>query len=264
VVTGAGSGIGAALARRAAAEGMTVVLADITAERIQAAARAITDAGGVAHAVITDVSDSLSVARLADYTLEHAGVPALLANNAGIESLGSLWEFSPERWRQVQAVNVDGVFYGVRSFLPAMIEAGGIRHVLNTSSIGGISVGGFMTPYIVSKHAVRALSECLSIELEQVAPDIRVHVLLPGPVDTNIFRNAESTDRDGVGARNLERMREHLAAEGMPPAALADLTFDAMAADQFWIYPHPEMARQTLAHRARILIDRLRPSQVQQ
>ena len=204
VVTGAGSGIGAALVRRAAAEGMTVVLADIAAERIQAAATAITGAGGKAHAVVTDVTDPGSVARLAEYTLEHAGAPTLLANNAGIESLGPLWEFSPERWRQVQAVNVDGVFYGVRSFLPAMIEAGGARHVLNTSSIGGISVGGFMTPYIVSKHAVRALSECLSIELEQVAPRIRVHVLLPGPVDTNIFRDAMSTDSDGVARRMSE------------------------------------------------------------
>jgi NAD(P)-dependent dehydrogenase (short-subunit alcohol dehydrogenase family) len=260
VITGAGSGIGAALSVRAAVEGMTVVLADVAGERIAEVARAITDKGGIAYTVLTDVTDVASVERVARYTLDQVGVPTLLANNAGIEALGHLWDITPALWRRVQAVNVDGAFYGLRAFLPAMIDAGGERHVLNTSSVGGISVGGSMTPYTVSKHAIRVMSECLCIELAEIGSSVQVHVLLPGPVDTNIFRDAESVDTDGFATTQLARMRSYLSLAGMPPAELAELTFAAMERGEFWIYPHPDMARQALAVRSNVLVHQLRPS----
>jgi NAD(P)-dependent dehydrogenase (short-subunit alcohol dehydrogenase family) len=187
VVTGAGSGIGAALARGFAAEGATVVVADID----EAAARATADAvGGGALAVGVDVADPSSVDALADEVYAALGRVDVLVNNAGVFQGGLMWQRSPEDWRWTYDVNVFGIVNGVRSFVPRMLEAGSDGHIVNTASVAAYVAGAASSPYVTSKAAALSVSECLALDLAAVGSSIGVSVLTPSAFDTGIARTA--------------------------------------------------------------------------
>jgi NADP-dependent 3-hydroxy acid dehydrogenase YdfG len=118
VITGAGAGIGAGLARHAVALGMTAVLADVDADAIAALRNELCAAGGAVVDVVCDVRDPLAVQELAGQTYRDVGPVRLLVNNAGVEQFGYLWDTPVANWRRVVDINVSGVFYGVRAFLP--------------------------------------------------------------------------------------------------------------------------------------------------
>lgn len=140
VVTGAGAGIGAGLARHASHLGMTVVLADVDGAAVRALSDELTAAGGHAVPTVCDVRDADAVAELADRIYREIGPVRLLVNNAGVEQFGYLWDTPVANWNRVVDVNINGVFHGVRAFLPRMIEAGTPAWVWNLSSIGGVAV----------------------------------------------------------------------------------------------------------------------------
>jgi NADP-dependent 3-hydroxy acid dehydrogenase YdfG len=121
VITGAGAGIGAGLARQAVALGMAVVLADIDASAIAVLRDELCAAGGLAVDVVCDVRDPGAVRDLADRTYRDVGPVRLLVNNAGVEQFGYLWDTPVTNWRRVVDINISGVFYGVRAFLPKMM-----------------------------------------------------------------------------------------------------------------------------------------------
>jgi NAD(P)-dependent dehydrogenase (short-subunit alcohol dehydrogenase family) len=260
VITGAGSGIGAALARQAAELGMDVVLADISEERLAAIAGEIAGHGRVVS-VPTDVSDAAAVERLAARAYDELGSVRLFFNNAGIESTGPVWELTPERWDLMMKVNVYGVFNGVRSFIPRMLAEGGPASIVNTSSIGGLTVGAFQAAYIASKFAVQALTECLYMELQAQQSQIVVSVVNPGPVSTRIFEDAVAFEGPaggpGDGARTT--MRALLREEGITPAQAAAVILDGAAEGLFWIFPHPEMADEMVKRRADMILSRQPP-----
>src|ERR1700758_5550548 len=158
VVTGAGSGIGAGIARAVVARGVRVVLAGVAADRIEALARELREGGATVMCVPTDVSDAVEVDELANAAADAFGAVNLLVNNAGIETTGRTWEIDKGRWDTTMGINVTGVYHGVRSFVPAMIAAGVPAHVVNLASVGSLTIGPFQTPYLVSKHAVLALT----------------------------------------------------------------------------------------------------------
>src|SRR5215204_1330137 len=135
VVTGAGSGIGAALVRACSGRGMNVVAADVNADRVEAVVDSLNVAGR-ARAVTVDVADADSVERLAVETYETFGATHLLCNNAGVSPVGLVWEFTADDWRWLFGVNVLGVANGIRSFVPRMIASGEPGHVVNTGSGG--------------------------------------------------------------------------------------------------------------------------------
>lgn len=175
VITGAGAGIGAGLARHAARLGMSVVLADVDATAVAALRDELRENGARAIDVVCDVRDADAVDQLAERTYRDVGPVRLLVNNAGVEQFGYLWDTPVANWQRVLDVNVSGVFHGVRAFLPKMIEAGTPAWVWNLSSIGGVAVVPLQAPYIMSKHAVLALTECLSLEIQHAGHDhIRV------------------------------------------------------------------------------------------
>ena len=124
VITGAGAGIGAGLARHARQLGMTVVLADVDADAVAALRDDLCATGGSAVDVVCDVRDPDAVQELADRTYRDVGPVRLLVNNAGVEQFGYLWDTPVANWRRVIDVNVSGVFHGVRAFLPKMIATG--------------------------------------------------------------------------------------------------------------------------------------------
>jgi len=181
VITGAGSGIGAALARACAAQGMRVVVVDVNEERATSVAAELPDGAAAARAV--DVADADSVQALADFAFDTFGAVHLLCNNAGISPVGRVWEFTDDEWLRLLGVNLLGVANGLRSFVPRMIEQGE-GHIVNTGSGASFVATPRLGPYCATKHAIVGLSEALRYELDGTG--IGVSVLVPAGVNTNI------------------------------------------------------------------------------
>ena len=166
VITGAGAGIGAGIARYASHLGMTVVLADIDGEAIARLRGEISAADGTAHGVVCDVRDADAMETSPKAPTGDFGAVRLLVNNAGIEQFGYLWDTPVANWQRVVDVNVSGVFHGVRAFLPRMMDSDEPAWVWNLSSVGGVVAVPLQAPYIMSKHAVLALTECLHLDVQ--------------------------------------------------------------------------------------------------
>lgn len=238
VVSGAGSGIGAALATEAVARGMKVLAMDVDTARLEALRDELGE--DCVLTVTTDVSDPAAVAAAAKEAVEAWGPAALVCCNAGIEFAGRTWDMEPAQWRRLQGVNVDGAFHLVQAFLPATIEDGRPAHVLLTSSVGGLAPGAGQAAYIVSKYAVRVLAQCLREDLAEAGHPIGVSVLLPGPVRTNIFTDATAAGDSGEGLRGA--LASMLDEHGTEPRDVAVLALDAVEADRFWVHPHPDFS----------------------
>ena len=249
VVTGGASGIGLALARRFAAEGMKVVLADVEADALDVAAKELGDEFGddVVAAVRTDVRDPASVDALAAATFERFGTAHVVCNNAGVAVGGFSWEIPADRWRWIVEVNLLGVVNGIRSFVPRLIEQGE-GHVVNTASIAGMVTAPVMSPYVATKHGVVALSESLHFDLQVTGhgAGVGVSVLCPEWVRTRIAQ-AERNRPDGVSAMELpEGVAEGegqsiiggFVENGLDPAEVAGKVYDAIRERRFWIFTH--------------------------
>ncbi|MGV0874601.1 SDR family oxidoreductase [Mycolicibacterium sp. XJ879] len=258
VITGAGNGIGAGLARHAAALGMTVVLVDIDAEAIAALGRELP--GSVAF--VCDVREPDALENVAAQVYSDVGPVRLLVNNAGVEQFGYLWDTPVANWDRLVDINVSGVFYGIRAFLPRMIAAETSAWVWNLSSIGGVVAVPLQTPYIMSKHAVLALTECLRLEVELAghADRIRVQAVLPGAVRSNIFEAAGGVDDGDVGAAESQRTAMlDIKAEAMDPLEAARVVFDQSAVGEFYLLTQPDYVGNAMAERAEVLAQRRAP-----
>ena len=199
VVTGGASGIGLALAKRFAAEGMKLVVADIERSVLEQAGEELAAAGAEVVTVPTDVSLESDVNDLAAITLERFGDVHLVCNNAGVGSRGlTIAELPLNDFAWVTAVNLFGVIHGINAFLPHL-RANGVGHIVNTASISGLYYLPRMGPYNASKAAVVALSETLRFELDAERSGVGVSVLCPSWVRTNIT----TSDRNRPGAFQL-------------------------------------------------------------
>ncbi|AQZ62307.1 Short-chain dehydrogenase/reductase SDR:Glucose/ribitol dehydrogenase [[Actinomadura] parvosata subsp. kistnae] len=262
VITGAGAGIGAGLARYAAREvGMTVVLADVDAAAIAALRAELERHGGRALDVVCDVRDPDAVERLAATAFRDAGPVRLLVNNAGVEQFGYLWDTPVANWERLVSINISGVFHGIKAFLPRMMAEPGRSWVWNLSSIGGVGAAPLQAPYIMSKHAVLALTECLRQEVELAGHGHHVHVqaVLPGAVASNIFESAGAVeDGDVAAAEDHRAAMLRIKAQAMDPIDAARVFFDQAAADEFYLLSQPFVA-DAMAERADTLTRRRAP-----
>jgi NAD(P)-dependent dehydrogenase (short-subunit alcohol dehydrogenase family) len=249
VVTGGASGIGRALAEQFAREGMKVVLADVEEPALAEAVRALEGAGARAIGVRTDVSRAADVEALAARALEAFGAVHVVCNNAGVSVAGFSWERTLEDWQWVLGVNLWGVIHGIRTFVPILLEQKDEGHVVNTASVAGLLSMPHLSPYNVSKHGVVTLSECLHHELSMVSGGrVGVSVLCPAWVATRIAdseRNrpaalARTRETAGVDRQAMQATARSLIAQGMQPAAVAELVAGAIREGRFWILPHPE------------------------
>lgn len=247
VVTGGASGIGFALAERAARDGMRVVIADIESGSLAAAEEKLRAAGAEVLAVVTDVSRREGVEALRDRALARFGGVHLLCNNAGVATGGMTWELTHEDWSWILGVNLWGVIHGIRAFVPAMIASGEECHVVNTASMAGLLAGPGMAPYNATKHAVVAISESMYHELNMTGARVRVSVLCPGWVNTRIFESERNRPAELAATGSLrgrpafaaaEEMGRQLLAAGLPPAEVADQVFHAVGEERFWILTH--------------------------
>ncbi|MGA2274421.1 MAG: SDR family NAD(P)-dependent oxidoreductase [Bryobacteraceae bacterium] len=248
VIAGAASGIGRAIAERCVSEGMKVVLADVDDANLTKAETELKTRGGTVLGVRTDVSKRSDVELLARRAVDAFGQVHLLFNNAGVAAGGAPWEATWNDWEWVIGVNLWGVIHGAKVFTPLMLAQNTECHIINTSSTAGLIVGGGSAPYAVTKHAVVALSECLYLALQQRNSLVKVSVLCPGLVRTNIAdaeRNRPAELRNEP-VKMTPEMQAGLAAfkaaieVSMPPLEVADAVFDAIQKEQFYILPHPQ------------------------
>ncbi len=249
VVTGAASGIGRALADRFVAARMNVVLADIEEEAL---AKAVAELEARQARVIGIVSNTMlkdSVDELARQAIDTFGNVHILCNNAGVANAASagksVWELPDADWQWVMGVNFWGVLYGLQAFIPHMLEHGEECHILNTASLASVLPGG--GPYGVSKHGVLSLTEGLQTDLQAREANINASVLCPGFVDTQIFdaeRNRPNelhpdTESNEEAQALMAGMAKTMLAAGKAPAEIADIVFDAISENVFYILPHP-------------------------
>ncbi len=251
VVTGAGSGMGRAFAERFARAGMSVVLADVEAPKLDEAVEAITATGAEAIGVITDVTDGSAVDRLRDAAIERFGRVHVLCNNAGVAGTGpSGGKFVTEaEWRWVLDVNLWGVIHGHRAFLPHLVEHGD-GHIVNTASMAGHFPGH--SAYTASKWAVVGITEGLYHDERLRTAGVGVSCLCPGWVNTAIADSARNRPEWaapalGVEHTPVEEMMETFVRDqlrsGMEPTAVAELVQDAILANRFWVFTDMQMVR---------------------
>jgi meso-butanediol dehydrogenase/(S,S)-butanediol dehydrogenase/diacetyl reductase len=186
IITGGASGIGASTARRLAAEGARVVLADVNREAGEALAKEL---GAQAAFRATDVRECAEVEGLIAYTMERFRRIDVLFNNAGTAAGGQAPEVEPEAWRNLFAINVHGVFYGCRAAIPHMRASGG-GAIVNTASISGLGGDYSLGPYNATKGAVVNFTRTLAID--HAGDGIRVNAVCPGPIDTPLTAAAKS------------------------------------------------------------------------
>jgi NADP-dependent 3-hydroxy acid dehydrogenase YdfG len=254
VVTGAASGIGRGIANKCIKEGMKVVLADIKADPLSQVEKKMKEAGANVISVVTDVSKADDVEALAEKTLDSFGEVHLLCNNAGVGVGNLLWEYKLADWKWVFGVNLWGVVHGIHYFIPIMLKQDNECHIVNTSSAAGLIPGSSTQGiYATTKHGVVALSEALYEELKQVKSKIRISVLCPGMVKTNIMY-CEQDRPAGFGppGPNIDTQIEEFCTEypqfemqlkmfvrlfenGISPDKVGDIVFQAMRDNAFYI-----------------------------
>ena len=247
VITGAASGIGRALADRCVQEGMKVVLADVELEPLTKTEASLKASGATVLAVRTDVSQARDVEALAQRTLEAFGAVHLLCNNAGVAAEAAIWESTLAEWQWLIGVNLWGVIHGVHVFVPLMLAQETECHIVNTASLAGLISGPGLGAYKVTKHGVVTLSETLYHELAERGAKVKVSVLCPGSVNTQLMESARNRpghlpppQPHGPESRALwEAIRQDMQA-GMPPIQVADAVFTALRKDQFYILTHPD------------------------
>ena len=259
VVTGGGSGIGRALALRAAREGANVVVADVDEAAMGAVVGEAQGLGVKALGVRTDVSERAQVQALAARAFEAFGAVHLLCNNAGVAMWGGLETATARDWEWVLGVNLWGVIHGIEAFVPRMIERREPAHIVNTASMAGLIASKGLGVYNTSKYAVVGLSETLAKDLKPHR--IGVSVLCPMGVQTRI----RDSERNRPAALRNERAARaepvELIGRSLAPETVADMVLAAIRANELYVITHDESLeplRRRFERMERSILDRRR------
>lgn len=253
VVTGAASGMGLAFSHKFADEGMKVVLADIESEPLSMAEAGLKAKGADVLSVKTDVMREEAVNALADAAFERFGNVHIVCNNAGVAATAATlrsrpWESPLSDWEWTFGVNFMGVLYGIRAFIPRMLENGEEGHIVNTASMAGLLTGA--NPYNVSKHSVVCLTEGIYKEFKGMGAKLSASVLCPGLIRTAILDSERNRQPEYGPATDLSAQRPELQVfsagfeaalkAGYEPEYVADMVFEAIRDDKFYIFPAQE------------------------
>ena len=264
VITGAASGIGLALARRAAREGMRLVLADIDEAKLAEAARSLPVAADALVTRRVDVSREEDIAALADAAFSHFGGVHLLCNNAGVGLTRLSWELTTADWEWIFGVNLWSVVHAIHHFVPRMLQQAEESRIVNTASVAGLLSTPAMSAYNVSKHGVVTLSETLYAELRAQQAKIGVSVLCPAWVPTAIHtsernrpeRFGAAAPPSAASAAYHARMDQAVKSGRLTAGDMASAVFDAVAADRFYVIPHTRIKQAVRLRMEDILEDR--------
>jgi len=252
VLTGAGSGFGLECARIGARLGMNLVLADVQQDALDRVTAEMEAAGAKVLAWKLDVAQASEVEALGRATLERFGAPHLVFNNAGVGAGGLIWENTLRDWEWVVGVNLMGVAHGIRVFTPMMLAAAEADpayrgHIVNTASMAGLLNAPNMGIYNATKHAVVSVSETLYQDLALVTDQIGASVLCPYFVPTGISQSQRNRPEDAAPAEPTRSQRigqamvdKAVGAGKVTAPEVAQMVFDAVAANRFYIYSHPQ------------------------
>jgi len=281
VVTGGAGGIGRAMGRRFGREGMKVVLADVLAEPLDEATRALSDEGIEAVGVVTDVTEYSSIESLAKEALDRFGAVHVVCNNAGTGGVseGYLWEHDLADWRWGIDVNVLGVIHGIKAFVPILLEQGE-GHVVNTCSgnggfapiARGATGGPAMAVYPMTKAAVLCLTESLYTHLEMTRTRVRAHALFPsGFLNTGIWESWRHRPKRYAATQERRTPEQTLAkvvarfesagghVEFTPLDTVAEQVVEGIRADSFWMMGPPTPAEEVVSRKAASILTRGAP-----
>ncbi len=272
VITGAGSGFGREFARLGAELGMSLVLADVQTDALQAISSELETGGTRVLARVLDVADASQMDSLADAAHAEFGEVHLLFNNAGVGTAGLIWENSLADWRWTLGVNLWGVIHGMRAFVPRMLAAANGSpayrgHVVNTASMAGLLNPPASGVYNVSKHAVVSLSESLYHDLSLVTDQVHCSVLCPFYVPTGISQSHRNRPSEFANTEPLTRSQR--VAQAMTDKAVnsgklsavdvARMTFSAIREGAFYIASHPK-ALEGVRQRAEDIVSLRNPT----
>ena len=219
VITGASSGLGEATAKLLSAQGATVAVGARRADRLKALANEISDNGGKALAIATDVTNRDQVKALVEQAVERFGRVDVMINNAGLMPQAPLERLKVDEWDRMIDVNIKGVLYGIAAALPHM-QRQKAGHFINVSSVAGHRIGPGFAVYAATKHAVRALSEGLRQEVKPY--NIRTTVISPGAVATELPAGISDTE-------TAERVRTFYSQVAVPADSFARVVAFAMS-----------------------------------
>ena len=251
VVTGAASGIGLGMTESFASRGMKVAMADVEEDALEREAARLSRANFEVAPFVVNVASFEAVDALADRVEAWFGNFHVVCNNAGVSGGGGpqpIWAQSQNNWDWVMGVNFWGVVHGLRAFVPRIIAHGEEGHVVNTSSILGLTTGAGSI-YGVSKHAVARLTEGLFHDLKTANANIGVTLLCPGMIATNIITSARNrpdalTDAadepDAARRAAIAAMDARFKEGGMAPREVGEKVAQAILDDQFYLLTHAE------------------------
>jgi NAD(P)-dependent dehydrogenase (short-subunit alcohol dehydrogenase family) len=252
LITGAASGIGRGIAEQCVQKEMKVVLADVEETALRETEKTLQAKGATVLAIRTDVSKARDIETLARKTLDAFGAVHLLFNNAGVQTRRTIWESTLADWEWVINVNLWGVIHGIRVFMPIMLNQQTECHVVNTASAVGLISGSGIGTYRVTKSGVVSLSETLYLELQQRNASIGVSVLCPSFVRSRLNeagrnRPTELWNPPGENPptpeeQALEKSFQEMNQSGITPEQCAELVFNAIQQNTFYILTHPELS----------------------
>lgn len=251
VITGAAGGIGLGMARAFTDAGMSVVIADIDADRIETAAADLRAAGHDAIGVPTDVSELDEVQALADAAMDAHGRVDVLCNNAGAAVFAKLFNVTVDDWEWTLGVDLWGPIYGTKVFQPLIQQSQDGGHINTTSSVSGLVAGAAAGPYNVAKSGVIALMATLEREFRIAKSPHRASVLCPGPINTDIGRNSVRNRRASKGevapagdaGKKLGSKMNDFLSKGMDPDEVGRIVLDGIMTGRFWMFTHPRLLR---------------------
>jgi len=267
VITGAASGIGLELAKQFGAAGMNLMLADVERPALDRAEAELREAGYPVSAREIDVREHDQIIDLDHAARDRFGNVHVLCNNAGVGAGGPVADpDNLEAWRWTIDINLWGVIYGCKVFLPGMIEHGEQCHIVNTASMAGLGSAPMMGPYNISKYGVVALSETLSKEMQIMQTAVGVSVLCPAFVATGIA-NSDRNMPDDVRATlpkraassGMQAQIEAMVAGGINTEVVGQHVLDAVRNDRFWILTHDE-SKASVTARADDIVNSVNPS----
>ncbi|TPG67764.1 SDR family NAD(P)-dependent oxidoreductase [Pseudomonas arsenicoxydans] len=229
MITGAASGIGRAAAFAFARRGAHIIATDIDSQALKRLQVDLVAQGAICMIHQLDVSNSDEMQAFAEHPYMKSRPIDVLINNAGIGYLGQLLQSDLTHWRRVMDINLMGVVHGCFYFIPQMLQAGGVRHVLNVASVAGIYPSPTMGAYAASKHAVFGFSEVLKMELAN--SNVSITTVCPGIINTAITQSRSAVS-PSITEAQIERLQAYYKAKGCEPELVAEAMVRAVQKGQ--------------------------------
>ncbi|WP_461207800.1 SDR family NAD(P)-dependent oxidoreductase [Clostridium sp. DL1XJH146] len=250
VITGAANGIGKTLSEEAASKGMKLVLADIDEENLLKVKEDLISKGTEVLALVIDVTKYEEVEKLANETIKTFGQVDLLFNNAGVVVPGKIWEIPTKEIDYIMKSNLYSVSYGLKAFIPIMLEQDTPCHIVNVASAAGLLTSPNMPTYHMTKHGNVGLSESVNYQLQQMGSKIKMSVFCPGYIQTDLHncdkrRTKEFKIDDDEYYKSASyyeglKVSEFVIKTGIPIDSIGMSVFQGIEDEQFYILTHPQ------------------------